>query len=415
MQLTVFTTAARGTVYLDIVREGQTVSTRALEITAGKAVAAVDLTPDLYGTLEMHAYKVLNSGSIARDTRLVVVSQAEGLNVSVSPEQDTYLPGDTATLNIQVNGDDREGVPAAVGLAIVDEAVFALAESDPGFARLYFLLEKEIMQPRYDLHGYSLPELMRGLPAETDAGLKEAVSIAAQASLSEVSQSANRGAGSAFSLSANSHIDAVQRAEKQRADFFNGFSKVVFGFYLLLPLVIAGLSTAALLHEKNLGKSLLLGTALIGTLFLFFVLMPPPDGYYWGGSLMDRFMSWIQWLGSAGETGLLVLLFLVPVSFLALVWVAVKRRDAFLGWTLGLLPLFLLTIGMLAAVSWSWSLASSDVLPALMAAAFFILPLALLLRFSGLLLKRRFVACGSTSPKPCCGCQMLSPARMARW
>ena len=36
----------------------------------------VDLTPDMYGTLELHAYKILRSGHISRDTRLVVVDQA---------------------------------------------------------------------------------------------------------------------------------------------------------------------------------------------------------------------------------------------------------------------------------------------------------------------------------------------------
>ena len=56
------------------------------------------------------------------------------------------------------------GVQAALGLAIVDESVFALAEQDPGFAKLYFLLESEILTPRYDLHGFSVPDLVTGLP-----------------------------------------------------------------------------------------------------------------------------------------------------------------------------------------------------------------------------------------------------------
>ena len=34
------------------------------------------------------------------------------------------------------------------------KSVFALAEQDPGFAKLYFLLEQELLTPKYDLHGF---------------------------------------------------------------------------------------------------------------------------------------------------------------------------------------------------------------------------------------------------------------------
>ena len=103
-----------------------------------------------------------------RDTRLVVVDQADGLMDHPEPGQETYLPGEEGMLNIQVKGSTAAAAQSALGLAVVDEAVFALAEQDPGFARLYFLLEAEILNPRYDIHGFSLPDLMGGnLPAMT--------------------------------------------------------------------------------------------------------------------------------------------------------------------------------------------------------------------------------------------------------
>ena len=85
MRLDFFTAQPRGTVYLDIVRAGQTVSTRSLPVENGRAAAAIDLTPDLYGTLELHAYKVMQSGSITRDTRLVVVNNVDDLIVNLKP------------------------------------------------------------------------------------------------------------------------------------------------------------------------------------------------------------------------------------------------------------------------------------------------------------------------------------------
>ena len=97
----------------------------------------------------------------------------------------TYRPGDTAALDMQVSGQDGAGVQAALGLAIVDEAVFALAEQDPGFARLYFLLEQEILHPEYDLHGFSVPDLVAGACRQATRLLRGAVDGAAQASLAD--------------------------------------------------------------------------------------------------------------------------------------------------------------------------------------------------------------------------------------
>jgi hypothetical protein len=119
----------------------------------------VDLSPDLYGTLELHAYKVLSDGTIVRDTRLVVVDEPNEIDIDIAPDKDTYLPGETATLDLRTR-DARNpdaGVPSALGLAVVDESVFALQRQDPGFAKLYFMLEQELLEPFYQIKDFELP------------------------------------------------------------------------------------------------------------------------------------------------------------------------------------------------------------------------------------------------------------------
>ena len=160
MVLEVLTSADAGTVYLDIIREGQTVSTRALRVEDGQAEAAVDLTEDLFGTLELHAYKILSYGEIVRDTRLVVVDAPRDLILAAVADRDEYRPGENATVDFDVRDSQGGGVAAALGIAVVDESVFAVQEQDPGFAKLYFLLERELLEPRYDVHGLSLPGLI---------------------------------------------------------------------------------------------------------------------------------------------------------------------------------------------------------------------------------------------------------------
>ena len=159
MNLLVLTPVESGSVYLDIVKAGQTLSTRSALVEDGVARFAVDVSPDLYGSLELHAYKVLLDGTIIRDTRLVVVDAPKELDIAVTADRDSYLPGDAATLDFQITDaqDPEAGVQSALGLAVVDESVFALQQQDPGFAKLYFMLEQELMEPFYQLKGFELP------------------------------------------------------------------------------------------------------------------------------------------------------------------------------------------------------------------------------------------------------------------
>lgn len=157
MNLVALTPVESGSIYLDIVKGGQTISTRSAPVENGHAGFTVDVSADMYGTLELHAYKVLPEGSIVRDTRVVVVDAPNDLDVAVAADKDTYLPGDTATIDFQTSGADGNGVQTALGVAVVDESVFALQRQDPGFAKLYFMLEQELVEPFYQIKGFELP------------------------------------------------------------------------------------------------------------------------------------------------------------------------------------------------------------------------------------------------------------------
>ena len=67
-----------------------------------------------------------------------------------------------ARIGFHVTNARGEGVQAALGLQVVDQAVFALAEKQPGFAKVFFYLEQEAMKPRYEIHSIGLPEAMHG-------------------------------------------------------------------------------------------------------------------------------------------------------------------------------------------------------------------------------------------------------------
>ena len=123
-----------------------------LPIKNGKASAAINIDGTLLGTLELNAYVVAASGEIIHDQRYVLVNPAPAqIDVTVNAAQ--YRPGDTATLDINLrnNGQPMQG---AVGISIVDESVFALGAQEPGFARTYFLLNRQLLEPRYEIHDF---------------------------------------------------------------------------------------------------------------------------------------------------------------------------------------------------------------------------------------------------------------------
>jgi uncharacterized protein YfaS (alpha-2-macroglobulin family) len=184
VEFTVISTKQRGTTYVDVIRDNQTVLTRAVDLEGGRSEFELPLTPDLQGTLEVHAYQILPDENIIRDTRLLYVEPADDLVVEVRPNQETYRPGDPAQINFAVR--DQQGRPtlAALGVTIVDESVFALQEMQPGLERIYFALEKELMKPRYEIHGFTTEGVIRGKlpfekpePAEDEAMRQRAAAV----------------------------------------------------------------------------------------------------------------------------------------------------------------------------------------------------------------------------------------------
>jgi 5-hydroxyisourate hydrolase-like protein (transthyretin family) len=148
MTVDVLTSAGLPTTYLDVVKSGQTLLTRWLDVKDGKANYKLDLPPGVFGTLEVHAYQQLASGEIIRDSRVVYVHSREDLKIDAKADKDVYLPGDAGKIVFTVTDKDGKPTAAALGVIIVDEAVYALQELQPGLEKVYFTLQEELLKPQ---------------------------------------------------------------------------------------------------------------------------------------------------------------------------------------------------------------------------------------------------------------------------
>jgi A-macroglobulin complement component/alpha-2-macroglobulin family protein/MG2 domain-containing protein/A-macroglobulin receptor/carboxypeptidase family protein/macroglobulin-like protein len=162
--LRVFSTQQRGTAYVDIVKEGQTVLTRDVDIVDGQAELAMTATPEMAGTVDVSAYLFGRDARPVGDHRLVFVQPADELKIEAVAENAVYKPGQDARIRFHVTNARGQGVQAALGLQVVDEAVFALAEKQPGFAKVFFYLEQEVLKPRYEIHSIGMSDIVE--PAE---------------------------------------------------------------------------------------------------------------------------------------------------------------------------------------------------------------------------------------------------------
>jgi uncharacterized protein YfaS (alpha-2-macroglobulin family) len=160
IQLKVLSTKARGAAYVDIVKEGQTVLTRDIELANGVAELSLTATPEMAGTVDFSAYLFGRDAQPVADHRLIFVQPADELKIETVADAPVYKPGGEARIRFRVTNSHGEGVHAALGLQVVDEAVFALAEKQPGFAKVFFYLEQEVMKPRYEIHSIGMPEIV---------------------------------------------------------------------------------------------------------------------------------------------------------------------------------------------------------------------------------------------------------------
>ena len=156
--LSVFSTRKSGALYIDLIKDRQTYLTRTLELKGGQASDKITLDATLAGTVQLNAYLIGKNGVIVRDQRLVLVDPANDLQIKVTSDDESYLPGTEAKLEFKVTSKSGSGVASAIGVMVVDEAVFALQEMQPGLEKVYFYLEKEIATPRYEIHGYELDQ-----------------------------------------------------------------------------------------------------------------------------------------------------------------------------------------------------------------------------------------------------------------
>ncbi|MFZ2486610.1 MAG: alpha-2-macroglobulin family protein [Anaerolineae bacterium] len=291
----VIATGNSDVVYVDVIKAGQTLLTQAAPVKNGKASFGIDLTPALAGTLELNAYQISGDATVLRDTRVALVDAPETLQVQLATDQNAYAPGSQAKLDVATTADGA-GVQTAVGLAVVNEAVYGQRAYQPGFTRAYFLLDQALQAK-----GITLPQAA----ASDDPALMQQAAAqqqAAQASWASYS-------GRDYSLNAQS-VDqsGAETVNLTRRLAFTRLSQAVTLALSVIPLLAALIVLFGLYRSQVLGKA-------VGRLLLTAILLAVVGAglIYFTQLVLNNLPPVVGWLvlGSVGALWIVLLLALL--------------------------------------------------------------------------------------------------------
>ncbi len=233
--LSVLSASRAKRVFLDVVKNGRSFATSTIELNGSEGAYAYDIPTDVAGTVQLQAYAILDNGDIARDTKIIQVHRADALTIQAKLDAETYKPAEKAMIEFLVTGKDEKPAEAALSLAAVDEAVFALNDSRPGLEEMYFLIQEEILKPRFQFVAQPPADVTRAPLTDPQPELEEANVIAFAAAKGDA------GPASAKSSTQHERREAIDQAKRENEHaLVRLLGTFPFGLFVVCALVFGG-------------------------------------------------------------------------------------------------------------------------------------------------------------------------------
>jgi len=116
MNIEFLSTKKKGQIYLDVIKDNQTILTKSIPIVNGKGSLQINLTPNEAGSIWLNSYIVSSSQDIIRDTRFCYVHNANDLVIKARADKGEYEPGEEANILFKVT--DKKGEPKVASLCV---------------------------------------------------------------------------------------------------------------------------------------------------------------------------------------------------------------------------------------------------------------------------------------------------------
>ncbi len=155
-----------GTVFYDIFANGRTVYSG----TSERSEIAVRVTPQMSPSAKIVAYMINPDSEVSADVLPFDIRFETSVDLTSEFGSDTVAPGDAVRVNFDA------GTRSMIGVAIVDESVYALSAGRLNLKQVFDELEKRFMEPQIEIHpeygGYYEHRLVGTYDILDDAGMQ---------------------------------------------------------------------------------------------------------------------------------------------------------------------------------------------------------------------------------------------------
>jgi alpha-2-macroglobulin-like protein len=190
MEISVLAAPEGSTVLLDLAREGQIVDMQAALGDGLPVLFSVPVGQGWDGELQATVTVLADNAPARQAHRAAFVHRHKELAVAISTDKELYGPAETLKLSFAVTDEAGQPRQGAIGLTVVDEALYAIQDVKPGLLWRFFEVGGHLAEPIWK---YQFPKvdvvglLGQALPAAEDAlqhfQLQAAATLAAVESL----------------------------------------------------------------------------------------------------------------------------------------------------------------------------------------------------------------------------------------
>lgn len=267
-------------VYYDVVSRGYVVDRGVVQLSGGEATIDVVMTPDMEPFAQVRVYKIEKDMRVIRDAVTFAVGSSTMLSVEAAAAEESYYPRDVVDIDLSVSRYE-EPVLAALGISVVDEAVYEVGSMFSGFEEIIFGLDEQFIEPQYQLLTYvytgagALPSETDSVVSELDEGRMTGTWTADTLVAAELKEDAVRGFWYALYLSLGIAAIAMVRAGGRNG---SGRRSALVTGVIVVMVVLAGATAVVVSYVMSLG----FGSASTP-------MIPRGDEAMGGDELLDRF------------------------------------------------------------------------------------------------------------------------------
>ena len=245
-------------VFVDLIKDGQTVLTTMVDVQAGRGQTEVDLPPDLFGTIELCAYRFGVAGLAVRKSRLIYVEQAGELAVQATFDAPNTGPARRPSCGSSWPARTARPRPARSAWRRSTRPCSRCSTSGRAWRRRSSCWTRNCSSPSTRSIPAGRPQLFSELPFADRVPFQQA--MFSRTCRTAAGHQVGQAGGSPFTLLANTYGDKLQRVYQERRA---GLQAVLRAWYSLAgSLGLLGIVALALFYPRAFVKTSIVAAAL---------------------------------------------------------------------------------------------------------------------------------------------------------